>query len=306
MTATVHFLSVPDLTADELERVIGVARMSPGSMGRPLEGKGVALIFEKPSNRTRQSMEMAVVQLGGHPVYTRGDEIGLDTREPVEDVVRIMAGYHALIAARVFDHAVVERMAAVSPVPIVNLLSDQSHPMQALADVLTMTEELGSLEGRTVSYVGDFNNVARSLAEGCVVLGAHVRLGCPSGYCATDAELARIDGLGTGTIEQSSDPAEAVGGADVVHTDTWTSMGQESEKGERKEIFGRYQVNGALMAHAKEEALFMHCMPAYRGDEVTADVIDGPRSLVIRQGHNRMHAARGLMVNLLAHTKIAR
>ena len=225
MTARIHFLSVPDLTADELERVIGVARVSPGSMGRPLEGKGVALIFEKPSNRTRQSMEMAVVQLGGHPVYTRGNEIGLDTREPVEDVVRIMAGYHAAIAARVFDHSVVERMAAVSPVPIVNLLSDQSHPMQALADVLTMTEELGAVEGRTVSYLGDFNNVARSLAEACVMLGGHVRLGCPSGYCASAAELARID---------------------------------------------------------------------------------GPQSLVIRQGHNRMHAARGLMVNLLAHTEAAR
>jgi ornithine carbamoyltransferase len=300
VTSPRHFLTVTDLAPDELQRVLIVAQVPVAALARPLDGKGVALIFEKPSNRTRQSMEMAVVQLGGHPVYTRGDELGFDTREPVEDVVRIMGGYHALIAARVFDHAVVERMAAVSAVPVVNMLSDRSHPLQALADVLTMTEELGSLEGRVVSYVGDFNNVARSLAEAAVMLGAHVRLGCPTGYCASDADLARIDVLGSGTIDQTSDPAHATAAADVVHTDTWTSMGQESEKGARKEIFGRYQVNAALMAHAKDGALFMHCMPAYRGYEVTADVIDGPHSRVIRQGHNRMHAARALIAELLS------
>jgi ornithine carbamoyltransferase len=294
-----HFLAVPDLTIDDLNRVLSMAQVPPESLGSPLSGKGVALIFEKPSNRTRQSMEMAVAQLGGHPVYTRGDEIGLDTREPVEDVVRIMAGYHSVIAARVFDHTVVQRMAAVSPVPIVNMLSDVEHPLQGLADVLTMTEAFGSLSGRVVSYVGDFNNVARSLAEASVMLGAHVRVGCPAGYRADDGELARIDALGPGSIEQFADPSAAVRDADVVHTDTWTSMGQESEKGTRKEIFGRYQVNQELMSSAKEDAVFMHCMPAYRGDEVTADVIDGPRSLVIRQGHNRMHAARGLLLHVL-------
>jgi ornithine carbamoyltransferase len=296
---TPHFLSVTDLSVDELHRVLGIAVLPFTALGHPLRERGVALIFEKPSNRTRHSMEMAVVQLGGHPVYTRGDEVGFDVREPVEDVVRIMAGYHAIIAARVYDHQVVERMAAVSPVPIVNMLSNVSHPLQALADVLTMVERLDSLAGRRIAYVGDFNNVCRSLAEACVMLGAHVRLGCPIGYCASDAELARIDSLGPGTIEQTADPADAVHAADVVHTDTWTSMGQESEKGVRKEIFGRYQVNASLMAHAKEDAAFMHCMPAYRGCEVTADVIDGPHSLVIRQGHNRMHAARGVMVHLL-------
>lgn len=293
-----HFLAVPDLGVEELNRVLSIAQMPAESLGRPLTGRGVALIFEKPSNRTRQSMEMAVAQLGGHPVYTRGEEIGLDTREPVEDVVRIMAGYHAVIAARVFDHAVVERMAAVSAVPIVNMLSDRDHPLQALADVLTMTEVFESLAGRIVSYVGDFNNVARSLAEASVMLGAHVRVGCPTGYCASDDDLARIDALGPGSIEQFADPGAAVRDADVVHTDTWTSMGQETEKGTRKEIFGRYQVNRELLSSAKDGVVFMHCMPAYRGDEVTADVIDGPRSLVIRQGHNRMHAARSLLLHL--------
>ncbi len=159
----------------------------------------MALIFEKPSNRTRHSMEMAVVQLGGHPVYTRGDEVGLDVRESVEDVTRVMAGYHAMLAARVFEHDVVVRMAAISPVPVVNMLSDWSHPLQALADVLTMQQVHGDLDGRTIAYVGDWNNVSRSLAEACVLLGAHVSLGCPVGYDASaDDELERIDSLGTG------------------------------------------------------------------------------------------------------------
>jgi ornithine carbamoyltransferase len=296
---TRHLLGIPDLSIGDLRHVLELAVAPVASLERPLAGRGVALIFEKPSNRTRQSMEMAVAQLGGHPVYTRGEEVGFDEREPVEDVVRIMAGYHAVIAARVYDHSVVQRMASVSEVPIVNMLSDASHPLQALADVLTMTERFGSLADRRVAYVGDFNNVSRSLAEACVMLGAHVRLGCPPGYCAPDGELARVDALGPGTIVQTGDPADAVAGADVVHTDTWTSMGQEAEKGERKEAFGRYQVNASLMAHAKPDAAFMHCMPAYRGCEVTADVIDGPRSLAVRQAHNRMHSARGLLVHLL-------
>ncbi|HRE00887.1 MAG TPA: ornithine carbamoyltransferase, partial [Ilumatobacteraceae bacterium] len=227
-----------------------------------------------------------------------GEEVGFDVREAVEDVTRIMAGYHHVLAARVFDHAVVQRMAAVSAVPVVNMLSDHSHPLQALADTLTMTTEFGDLADVTVAYVGDYNNVARSLAEACVMLGAHVRFGCPVGYDASDAELARLDALGVGTVEQSSDPFVAVRGADAVHTDTWTSMGQESEKAARAEVFGHYQVNDGLMAAASSRAIFMHCMPAYRGLEVAADVIDGPRSRVFAQGHNRMHSARGVLAFL--------
>jgi ornithine carbamoyltransferase len=278
-----------------VREMLALAQWPIADLGAPLAGQGVALIFEKPSNRTRHSMEMAVVQLGGHPVYTRGEEIGFDTREPVEDIARIMAGYHAIIAARVFAHSTVERLAAASTVPVVNMLSDHSHPLQGLADALTMQQVLGDLAGRTVSFVGDYNNVSRSLAEIAVMEGMHVRLGCLTGWDAAPEELASIDALGPGTIMQTNDPAEAVHGADVVHTDTWTSMGHEAEKAKRATIFSAYQVNAALMAHAAPDAWFMHCLPAYRGLEVTAEVIDGPRSLVIPQGHNRMHTARGAL-----------
>ncbi|MEY4230446.1 MAG: ornithine carbamoyltransferase [Actinomycetota bacterium] len=294
-----HLLDITDLDPSDLAVVLQLSELPIAALGRPLDGLGAALIFEKPSTRTRHSTEMAVVQLGGHPGSTRGEEIGLDVRVPVEDVARILAGYHGVIAARVFAHSTVERIAAVSSVPVVNLLSDRSHPLQGLADLLTMQQALGGLAGRTVAYVGDHNNVSRSLAEGAVMLGMHVRLGCPSGYDVSDDELARLDALGPGTIDQSVDPSVAVEGADVVHTDTWTSMGRESEKAERLEIFSRYQVNATLMAGAAPGASFMHCLPAYRGSEVTADVIDGDRSLVIVQGHNRMHTARGALAFLL-------
>ncbi|CAB4887077.1 unannotated protein [freshwater metagenome] len=294
-----HFLEITDLTATELAQVLVLSAMPTADLGGPLAGAGVALIFEKPSNRTRQSMEMAVVQLAGHPVYTRGEEVGFDVRESVEDVTRIMEGYHRVLAARVFDHAVVQRMAAVSSVPVVNMLSDHSHPLQALADVLTMTEEWGSLSGRTVAYVGDFNNVARSLTQACLMMGAHVRLGCPIGHDASVDEVDALRRIGSGSLEHFVDPAMATAGADAVHTDTWTSMGQETEKAQRREVFSRYQVNDALMSNAAPEAVFMHCLPAYRGYEVAASVIDGPRSRVIRQGHNRMHASRGLLAFLL-------
>jgi len=202
-------------------------------------------------------------------------------------------------AARVFDHSIVARMAAVSAVPVVNMLSDRSHPLQAVADTLTMQEDLGPLAERIVAYVGDYNNVARSLAQACVMLGAHVRLGCPSGYGASDEELFALNDLAGGTVEQFRDPFDAVAGAHAVHTDTWTSMGQEAEKAGRQEVFGHYQVNGGLMAAAARDAIFMHCLPAHRGLEVSSDIIDGPQSRVFQQGHNRMHAARGLLAFLV-------
>lgn len=292
-----HLLDIADFSAEELTVILD---LSTRDTLRPvLAGKGVALIFEKPSNRTRHSMEMAVVQLGGHPVYTRGEEVGLDVREPVEDVTRVMAGYHALLAARVFDHDVVARMAAVSSVPVVNMLSDRSHPLQALADALTMQQVHGPLHGQTVAYVGDYNNVSRSLAEICLRLGAGVSLGCPVGYHASDAELDRLRLLGPGTVRQVHTAAEAVVGAIAVHTDTWTSMGQEAEKQARKQAFEGYTVTPAMMAAALPGAGFYHCLPAYRGLEVSPEVIDGPSSHVIAQAHNRMHAARGALAFLL-------
>ena len=296
---TRHLLDVTDFTPHEVREILALAQQPVYSLDRPLAGEGAALIFEKPSNRTRHSMEIAVTQLGGHPVYTRGEEVGFDTREPVEDVARILEGYHALIAARVFDHLTVTRMAAVVDVPVVNMLSDHSHPLQAFADALTMQQCLGELAGKTVAYVGDFNNVARSLAEISALLGMHVRFACPHGFDAPLVELERFSLLGAASVEQSTRPAEAVEGAHAVHTDTWVSMGQEAEKQERLQRFEGYTVDADMMALADAQAVFMHCLPAYRGIEVAADVIDGPRSVVFQQGHNRLHAARGAMAFLL-------
>jgi ornithine carbamoyltransferase len=291
-----HFLEVDDLSPSELARVLDLAETPDPP--RVLDGAGVALIFEKPSNRTRNATEMAVVGLGGHPISIRGEEIGLGVRESVEDVTRVLARYHRVVAARVFDHGVLEGMARVGAVPIVNLLSDLAHPCQALADLLTLRQRWGRLAGRTVAYVGDGNNVARSLIIGCALAGVDIRLGCPAGHhpdpVAVDA--ARHRG---GSVEVVADPAEAVKGADAVYTDVWVSMGQEAEQAEREDAFAGYQVDRSLMAHAAPDAVFLHCLPAHRGLEVAADVIDGPASLVWDQAENRMHAARGLLLWLL-------
>jgi ornithine carbamoyltransferase len=294
---TRHLLDITDLSTAELQHVLQLAQRT--DLPRPLDGLGVALIFEKPSNRTRHSMEMAVHQLGGHPVYTRGEEVGFDVREPVEDIARVMAGYHGMLAARVFSHSIVARLAAASPVPVVNMLSDHSHPLQALADVLTMQQVHGSLAGARVAYVGDYNNVSRSLAEACVLLGAHVVFGCPVGFEAAPAELERLNSLGSGSVSQVHRAVEAVEGAIAVHTDTWTSMGQEAEKQARVQAFEGYTVTPSLMASAAPSAGFYHCLPAYRGYEVAAEVIDGPSSHVIAQAHNRLHAARGALAFLM-------
>ena len=288
---TRHLLEISALTVDELNRIIELSTATPQPT---LSGKGVALIFEKPSNRTRQSMEMAVVALGGHPVYTRGEEVGFDVRESVEDITRIMSGYHAVLAARVFKHSVVERMVAVSSIPIINMLSDKSHPLQAVADIITMQEHCGPISGLTVAWVGDYNNVARSLGEAVCMLGGTFSLGCPSAYDADEDELERLAALG-GAIRQSADPVEAVVGADVIHTDTWISMGQEEESASRRKIFASYCVDADLMSKAAKNAKFMHCMPAHRGEEVSAEIFDGSSSLVIEQGHHRLTAARGVL-----------
>jgi ornithine carbamoyltransferase len=291
-----HLLEVDDLSPTELEKVLELG--STPDPPRVLTGKGMALIFEKPSARTRNSMEMAVVQLGGHPVYIQPGEIGLDTRETVEDVTRTLACYHAAIGARVFEHSMVERMAAVDEVPVVNMLSDAAHPLQALADLLTIRRELGSLAGRTVAYVGDSNNVARSLALGAAMSGMNVRIASPVGYQFDEATIDRIRALGPEPLITDR-PVEAVSGADVIYTDVWTSMGQEEEGGERLGSFEDFQVDDRLMGAAQHGAVFMHCLPAHRGEEVAAEVVDGPRSRVWVQAANRMHAARGLLVWLL-------
>lgn len=294
-----NLLDITDLGPDGVRAVLDLSTRPIKKLGRPLDGQGVALIFEKPSNRTRQSMEVAVVQLGGHPVYTRGEEIGFDVREPVEDVARILSGYHGLVAARVFRHETCVRLSEASSVPVVNMLSDHSHPLQALADALTMLQEFGSLKNRTVAWIGDYNNVARSLGEVCSYLGAHMRFGCPDGYSISDEETQRFLHMGAASVESSSDPMAAVRGADAVHTDTWVSMGQEAEKAERLAVFGPYEVTESLMAATNSGSIFMHCLPAYRGYEVEATVIDGARSRIIQQGHNRLHSARGALAYVM-------
>ncbi len=293
------FLQITDLDATDLAAILELAVRPIASLGRPLEGKGVALIFEKPSNRTRHSMEMAVVQLGGHPVYTRGEEVGLDVRESVEDISQVMSGYHAMLCARVFDHRVLDRMSASSSVPVVNMLSDAAHPLQAVADVLTMQQHLGTLAGKTVAYVGDFNNVARSLCHASAMLGMHIRIGCPAGYSASESDVDQFRTLGAASVNQYDTLETAVEGAHAVHTDTWTSMGQESESKVREAAFIGFEVTEKTMALAAPGAVFMHCLPAHRGQEVSEQVIDGPNSLIYRQAHNRMHAARAVLAFLL-------
>ncbi|CAB4613685.1 MAG: ornithine carbamoyltransferase [Actinobacteria bacterium] len=298
-----HFLDITDLSARDLGSVMNLAQVEISSLGRPLSDKGVALIFEKPSNRTRHSMEMAVVQLGGHPIFTRGEEVGFDQRETVEDVTRIMAGYHHVIAARVFEHSILQRMAAVSSVPIINMLSDHSHPLQALADLLTMRQELGELRNKTVAWIGDYNNVARSLVEACALDGMHIRLGCPDGYGANEIELSRIANLGAASVNQFSSAQTASTGAHAVHTDVFVSMGQEAETAKRMIDFKDFCVDSEVMANTAKDAIFMHCLPAHRGVEVTSEVIDGAQSRVVTQAHNRMHAARGLLAHLMGVTR---
>ncbi len=258
----------------------------------------MALVFEKPSARTRNSMEMAVVQLGGHPVTIRPDEVGIDTRESAEDVARTLACFHNAIGARVFEHDKVERMASVSPVPVVNMLSDAGHPLQALADLLTMVQEFGDIAGRSVAYVGDANNVARSLAIGCGMAGVGFRIASPAGYQFDDTDLDRIRTGGLDPVV-TDDPSVAVDGADVIYTDVWTSMGQEAETARRLDAFSGYTIDEQMMSGTADGGIFLHCLPAHPGEECTRGVLDGASSRIWQQAENRMHAARGLLEFLL-------
>jgi len=239
-----------------------------------------------------------VVQLGGHPLTMRGDEVGFDTRETVQDVARTLSAYHAVIGARVFEHGKVERLAAAASVPVINLLSDASHPCQALADLLTLRQRFTKLDGLTVAYLGDFNNVARSLSIGAALCGVQMRLACPPQYGPTDTDLDRLRGLGADPVVTDR-PEEAVDDVDAVYSDAWTSMGQEAESAARRVAFEGFTVEDRIMSRAGHDAVFLHCLPAHRGEEVTATVVDGPRSAVWQQAENRMHAQRGLLLWLL-------
>ena len=276
-----HLLAIRDLAPADLAQILA---LSEAPAARVLQDKGVALYFEKPSARTRNSMELAAAQLGGHPVYLQPAELGIGSRESVADVTRTLACYHAIIAARVFDHGLLEQMAALDAAPILNMLSATDHPLQALADLLTVKQLVGRIEGARIAFIGEANNVARSLAEGCALLGARLIVASPQGYGFGAPMLA---------VDQVVDPFEAVDGADIVYSDVWVSMGDEPSE-EKHAVFEPYQVDEALMARAPN-AWFLHCLPARRGEEVTAPVIDGPRSAVWKQAANRMHTARGAM-----------
>jgi len=300
-----RLLEIDDLDPASLRALLDDAiawKADPGLVPRALEGRGVVALFQKPSARTRLSIEMAIATLGGHAIYVREEEVGLDAREPVEDVARTMAGMCAIIAARVFEHRTLERIAAAVAVPVVNLLSDTAHPCQALADLLTVREHFGAIEGRRIAFVGDGNNVAASLAYGAALSGAELAVASPEGYQLDATVVDRAQNLG-GAIEIVNDPYDAVRGADVVYTDVWTSMGQESERALRVRAFAGWTIDDDLMKSANDDAVFMHCLPAHRGEEVAGEVIDGPRSVVWQQAANRMHSARALLAAMMSGAK---
>jgi ornithine carbamoyltransferase len=283
-----HLLDVDDLDASELKAVLDLAEQKKPP--RVFDQQSIALLFEKPSNRTRVSMETAAIQLGAHPIALRSEEVGIDVREPADDVARSLSCYCVVIGARVFEHALVERLAAAATVPVVNLLSDEAHPCQALADLLTLRQRFGTLEGLTVAWVGDGNNVCRSLMTAAPLAGVTVKVASPEGYEPPAYDLERSG------VELTHEPTFAVDGADAVYTDVWTSMGQEEEAGARRRAFAGFTIDEDLFAVAKPEAVFLHCLPAHRGEEVTAEVLDSPRSLVWQQAQNRVHAQRGLLL----------
>ena len=312
MTATAHetrgaahVLDIDDLSCEALRRILDLADAAPAALPPVLAGRGVAVVLELPSARTRNATEMAVVALGGHPVTIQGTEIGIDRRETAEDVARTLGCFHAAICARVADHRTLLRMVAAvdgegMAVPVLNLLSDRAHPCQALADLLTLRQHFGELGGQTVAYVGDANNVWRSLALACAMSGVRLRTASPEGYGPDPDDVGVVAGAG-GEVEWTTDPMEAVAGADAVYTDVWVSMGQEAEAEQRRQSFSGFTVDDALLRAAGPGAVVLHCLPAHRGEEITASVVDGPRSRVWRQAAHRRTAMRGILSWLVGH-----
>jgi ornithine carbamoyltransferase len=288
-----HFLEVTDLSAEELTAVLELAERF--DLPPVLTGRGVALLFERQSVRTRSSVELAVVQLGGHPQTMLASEVGIDERETAEDLARALGCYHAVLGVRTLAHSTLERMASVNAVPVINLLSDRHHPLQSLGDLLTMRQLLGGLEGKQLAYVGDFNNVARSLTLAAALSGMHVTFGCPEGYGPGDDHLERLHALGAKDVFSTADPVQAVRDVDAVYTDVWVSVGDEASTAQRQLDFVDFTVNERLLAAAAPGAVFLHCLPARRGEEVAATVIDGAASRVWELAANRLPTARALL-----------
>jgi ornithine carbamoyltransferase len=301
-----HFLSLKDWSRDEIELLLEQAaaiKASPESYATALQGQSLAMIFQKHSTRTRVSFEVGMYELGGRALFLGQDDIQLTRGESIADTARVLSRYVHGIVARVFAHQDVLDLARHGSVPVINGLSDLLHPCQALADYFTLRERRGVLQGLKMAYVGDGNNVANELMFGAVKLGLRCSVGCPKGYepnpLIFKSAVREAQKVGSPVPEVTTDPYEAVAGADVVYTDVWTSMGQEAEAALRKAAFKGYSVTPELMAAAGPEALFMHCLPAHRGEEVTDDVIDGPRSAVWQQAGNRMDAARAVLAFLV-------
>ncbi len=303
-----HFLNLTDYSADEIRRLLQLAQQlkkewSSGGNRPILKGKTLGMVFQKPSLRTRVSFEMGMRHLGGDALYISPNEIGLGQRESVADVSRVLSGYVDGIMARVFAHEHVLELARHSRVPVINGLSDDGHPCQAMADMLTMIEHFTDVRGRKAAFIGDGNNMAVSLMQICAKLGVDFAIASPDGYALPEAAVAaaRRDAEAAGCrILLVREPAQAALDADVLYTDAWVSMGQEEETVKREKAFAGYQVNSDLMKKAKPDAVVLHCLPAHRGKEITDDVMDGPQSLVFQEAENRLHAQKAILADLLA------
>lgn len=301
-----HFISLADSSIDDLRHLLDVAQKlkkqhkSTGQNDPVLAGKTLAMIFEKPSLRTRVSFAVAMTHLGGEGLLLRHEEVGLEVREPAQDVARVLSGMCDGIMARTFEHEKVLKLAKYATVPVINGLTDYSHPCQAMADVMTIEEHFGSLKGKTVAYIGDGNNVARSLATACGKFGMRFIAATPPGYQLDGAEVDRImTQVPEMDFETTGDPIEAVRDADVLYTDTWVSMGQEAEKQKRLAEFAGFCIDEALLAKAPKHAIVLHCLPAYRGLEISDAVMEGPQSQVFAEAENRLHFQKGLLAVLL-------
>src|SRR2546423_5907041 len=301
-----HFTSIGDCSPEELRHLLDVsARLkkqykTKGCNDPILSCKTLAMIFEKPSLRTRVSFAVAMTHLGGQGLLLRDEEVGLDVREAVEDIARVLSGMCDGIMARTFQHEKVLKLAKYASVPVINGLTDYSHPCQAMADLMTVEEHFGSLAGKTVAFIGDGNNVARSLATACGKLGVRFVIASPPGYQLDGAEMDRIiSQVPEMDFETTDDPAEAARDSDVLYTDTWVSMGQEEEKEKRIKAFAGFCIDAKLLSEAPKTAIVLHCLPAYRGLEISAEVLEGPQSKVFEEAENRLHFQKGLLAVLM-------
>jgi len=298
-----HFLTLLDITSDEARKILTRARdlkamQAAGEVHHTLAGKTLGMIFDKASTRTRVSFEVGMYQLGGHALFLQSTATQLGRGEPIEDSARVLSRMVDVIMIRTHGHEILQRFAEYSRVPVINGLTDLTHPCQILADVFTFEEHRVSIRDKAVAWIGDGNNMAHSWINGAVCFGYRLKIACPNGYCPDGKLLEAARALGA-EVDTCGDPLEAASGADLVTTDVWASMGQEDEQARRETAFAGFQVNERVMAEARPDAVFMHCLPAHRGEEVAANVIDGPQSIVWDEAENRLHAQKALLEHCL-------